>query len=348
MTNGKLRVNHGLHVTKKRLTTGVRWYVYAWRGGPCVYQCNGVKPTITKEIIADAAEARREARSAPESVLARLISDYKGSPEFARLADSTQRDYRRSLDRIDDEFGGALLELFNDRKLRGDIIEWRDGWQGQPRTADKLSVMFGTLLEWALERGRVAINVAAGITTLHEANRSEIVWEQVHWDAMQQTDGSGKPYASAELMTALKFASMTGFRLSDLVAVEWEHVKQQAIIFITAKRKRRVVIPIFPELRVFLEALPHRAGPILRNSFGKPWTASGLGGVYQKAKNKAGIDVHIHDLRGTYATWLCVKGLTDDEVGRAVGWSPKIIAELRARYVDEARVVVSIVERLSA
>ena len=148
MTNGRLRVNHGLHVTKKRLTTGVRWYVYAWRGGPCVYQCDGVKPTISKEIIADAAEARREARSAPESVLTRLISDYRGSPEFARLADSTQRDYRRSLDRIADKFGDVPLEVFNDWKMRGEIVKWRDEWQGQPRTADKLAGMFSILLEW--------------------------------------------------------------------------------------------------------------------------------------------------------------------------------------------------------
>ena len=149
-------------------------------------------------------------------------------------------------------------------------------------------------------------------------------------------------------MQALQFASMTGFRLGDLVEVEWKHIKGQAIIFVKAKRKRRVVLPIFPELRAFLDALPHQTGPVLLNSYGNAWTSSGLDGVYQKAKNKAGIDVHIHDLRGTYATWPCVKGLTDDEIARILGWSPKIVAELRSRYVDQARVVVSIIDRLSA
>jgi len=41
-------------------------------------------------------------------------------------------------------------------------------------------------------------------------------------------------------------------------------------------------------------------------------------------------------------------GLTDDEIARIVGWTAKRVSEIRARYVDEARVIVSLVERLSA
>lgn len=339
MRNG-LRVNHGLHVISKRLTTGIRWYVYAWRGGPCVHSCDGAKPTISKAMLDDAAEARKEARAAPENTLARLIADYKASPQYIGRAESTLRDYRRSLDRIAERFGDAPLAVFEDRQMRGDILNWRDEWQGQPRTADKLTVMFGTLLEWGVERGRLSVNVAAGIKTLHDSNRSEIIWEPQHWDAIA-------PHASEHLMDALELNRMTGFRLSDLVKVGREHDHGNLIRFTTAKRKRVVVVPVFPELRALLNRLAPD-GPFLRNSYGKAWTSSGLGGVYQKAKNKAGIDVHIHDLRGTYATWLCVKGLTDDEIARALGWSPKIVSDLRIRYVDEARVVTSMVERLSA
>ena len=341
MKNGRLKVNHGLHVTSKRLSDGtLRWHVYAWRGGPSIYTCDGPKPTITTAISDLAADARKEARSAPENTLARLIADYKQS-EMAERADSTWRDYARSLDRIEAKFGDTLLEVFHDRKMRGDIIAWRDGWKGQPRTADKLTGMMSILLQWGVERGKLPINVSHNIKGLHEADRSEIVWEPHHWTAIE-------PHASEQLTAALRFSSMTGFRLGDLVNIEWRHVQGQVIKFTTAKRKKVATVPIFPDLRKFLDALPHREGPILRNSFGRKWTSSGLGGVYQKAKNKAGIDVHIHDLRGTYVTWLCVMGLTDQEVSKIVGWSESTVAEIRLRYVDQARVVVSIVERLSA
>ncbi|WP_255504600.1 hypothetical protein [Novosphingobium sp. EMRT-2] len=56
----------------------------------------------------------------------------------------------------------------------------------------------------------------------------------------------------------------------------------------------------------------------------------------------------LHDLRGTYVTFLASKRLTDDEISRIIGWTAKRVSEIRARYVDEARVVISLVERLSA
>lgn len=40
--------------------------------------------------------------------------------------------------------------------------------------------------------------------------------------------------------------------------------------------------------------------------------------------------------------WLC--GLTDEEIARTA----KRVSEIRSRYVDEARIIVSTVERLSA
>jgi integrase len=86
---------------------------------------------------------------------------------------------------------------------------------------------------------------------------------------------------------------------------------------------------------------------VLRNSRDKAWTESGLGSVFQKSKPK-GFDRTIHDLRGTFVTWLAMKGLTDEQIARIVGWTAKRVGEVRARYVDEARVIVSLVDRLSA
>jgi hypothetical protein len=56
----------------------------------------------------------------------------------------------------------------------------------------------------------------------------------------------------------------------------------------------------------------------------------------------------IHDLRGTFVNWLAMRGLTDDEIARIVGWTAKRIGQIRGRYIDEARVVISLVERLGA
>ena len=141
-------------------------------------------------------------------------------------------------------------------------------------------------------------------------------------------------------MDALVLASLTGLRLGGLVRLDWENVGKDAITVMTRKKKRRAVIPIYAELR------KHRTGTILLNSRGKPWTESGLGGVFQKAKPE-GFDRTIHDLRGTFATWLAVQGLNDQDIARIIGWTPQRVGEIRGRYVDEARVVVSLAEHLS-
>lgn len=41
-----------------------------------------------------------------------------------------------------------------------------------------------------------------------------------------------------------------------------------------------------------------------------------------------------------------VRGCADEEIARVIGWTAKRVAQVRARYVDEARVVVSMVDRI--
>jgi integrase len=341
LTAGKTnKVKHGLHIVKRSWQAGVRWYIYAWRGGPLIQTVDGARPAISSEWLDIAAELRKESRMIGNNSLDALIQKYRQSPEYERLAPSTKVDYLRLLDRISAKFGPAPLEAFQDRRMRGEIMEWRDQWADKPRTADKHMVMMGTLLEWALQRGLVSINVASGIPSLHSADRSEIIWTDADWAALE-------PHASPELMNALRLCRFTGLRLGDLVSLEWEMVQENAIIAMTAKRKRRAVIPIFDELQELLNTLGERTGTVLKNSRGAQWTASGLGGVYQKAKNRASISVHIHDLRGTYVTYLCSMGLSNEEIARIVGWSFQTVEQVSARYVDELRVISSLSKRLN-
>lgn len=334
-------------VTKRRRGKPDLHYIYAWRGGPQIYSCEGAKPAITPDILGLQMKAKQESLGYRMPDIDSLIADYEASPDYTTRARSTLKDYRLWLTRISERFGSTPVEVFEDRRIRGDIIDWRNNWAAQPRTADKASVMMSTLLNWAVENGRLSVNVAAGIKQLHDVNKADQIWEAHHWAAMEALDKDGKPICPAHVMDALKMASMTGLRLGDLVRLDWEHVGEKAIVLVTNKRKGRAVIPIVPELRRHLDARDHRKGAVLRNSRGDQWTESGLGGVFQKAKPE-GFNRTIHDLRGTYATWLAMKGLTDEQIARIIGWTAKRVGEVRARYVDEARVVVSLVERLSA
>lgn len=347
MTSGrrKTKVEHGLHIVRKlRMDKPALWYVYAYRGGPQIHTCEGERPTITRAMQDMAAEASKIRQRVEANNIASLIADYQRSPEWDRLGDRTKKDYRVDLGKIASKFGTVPLAVFADQKMRADVMEWRADMAGKPRTADKAIVMLATLLAWGVTNGKLRNNVASGIPMLYSANRAAIIWTDADMAAIE-------PHCSKELWQAIRLASMTGFRLGDLVDVSWEHVGLQSIVFVTSKRDKRVVIPIFSELRKLLEEIGGESGTILKNSRGAAWTESGLGGVFQKAKAKAAgfnKELRIHDLRGTYATWLARKGLTDQEIARIVAWSEKQVAEIRRRYVDEEHVVTSLVARIEA
>ena len=359
----------GVHVVRKPLASGIdSWNVYAWRGGPSIHKCTGPRPVITQAILsaALAAQAKATGRKSIES-LDDVIDQYRASPEFTRLAPRTQTDYAMWLTRISGEFGPAPVAAFNDQRMRREVIEWRDKWAHQPRSADRASVMMGTLLGWAMERAIVTINVAARIPQMHQVNKSDQVWEARHWQAVADAkDKDGQPAMPSHLMDVIQLGHLTGLRLGDLVHLTWEQVGDKAIVIEhTRKRKRRAVIPILPELRTLLQRLEatipkdrdeatgkrtgeqRRTGPVLRNSRGDGWGESGVKSVWQRVKPK-GFDRVLHDLRGTYVTFLAAHRLTDQEIARIVGWTPQRVGEIRARYVDEERVIVSLVDRLSA
>src|SRR5690348_1844927 len=110
----------GLHIVKKtRAGKPALWYVYAWRGGPRIYSCEGQRPRITGEIIDAAGEARRELHSAPKDTLHELIDAFKESADWSKLAKSTRANWETWFPRIIEAFGDAPLEALNDRRMRG-------------------------------------------------------------------------------------------------------------------------------------------------------------------------------------------------------------------------------------
>jgi len=336
---GRTRVVTKLHVIRKTLKSGSRFYVYAWRGGPQIHVQDGARPVITNDILDKAREARIQGNGEYAGSFEAVIDEYLEGPEFSRLAEVTKDDYRRWLTRISTRFGNAPLQIMDDFRMRRDILGWRDKWADQPRAADRAVGTLSTVLSWAAERGMLASNIASGIGTLHRVNHADEIWEDRHWDAVKDVP--------EHIMRVLQLGQMTGLRMGDLLALDWKSVGPHSIVLLTSKRKVRAAIPMYRELKAFLDALAHSEGAVLRNSRDEAWTTSGFKSSWGTAKPE-GFDRRFHDLRGTCATWLAIKGLTDSEIASVLGWKAGRIAEIRARYVDEARTVVEIAKRLNA
>lgn len=177
----------------------------------------------------------------------------------------------------------------------------------------------------------------------------------------------GSPSGALAALALGALAALTGLRREDLVTLTWDQVGEVAILKKALKRsagKRRYMrMPRIPALDALLKDLQtryRRSGveTVLVNSHGKPWTGDGFGGSFNRVRDAADIvhvdpdtgeriKKHLHDVRGTFCTRLLADGgLSDAEAAEIMGWAPERVATIRRVYVDQAKVVVALGERL--
>lgn len=268
----------------------------------------------------------------------------------------------------DVRWGKTPLALWNDPRMVGKVVQWRDNYASSPRAADIGITVLSRLLEWGRLRARVSLNVAAGVPNLYKgSDRAEIIWTE---EDMARFRASAETLKLPHVIDILELAALTGLRRADLAAVKWSEVGEYAIIRTALKRsrgrRRRAAIPILPPLRDVLDRLKGRprlpgVDTLLVNSFGRPWkSAVSLGDRFQQVRDQAGIVFpgnpslgqverakHLHDLRGTFVTHLCRAGLTDAQIADITAWSEQNVSAIRRTYVDDAAIVVAIGQRIS-
>lgn len=368
----------GLHVVKsERPGKPVRWYIYAWRGGPQIRVAEQpTRPRLTPEDVAAVAAAQAEARKdvKPSNNIAGVISRYRKSKFWTELAPNTRKTWGVALDRIEAQWKDVPIAVLADPRARARIVEWHEALaERNARGADIAKDVLGKLFDWAINRGLINNNSAHNMTNLYRAtNRAEVIWLPEDLQAINEV-------AEQPLRDAIALATMTGLRLADLVALRWDEVGDQSIQRIAAKKSRgkrfRVIIPIFPKLRILLDELRQRerqadVRTVLVSSYGTSWSEGGLGSSFYSARKRANggsgiwhvemdpktaeptkIAKRLHDLRGTYATRLMTQMRsppTDREIANLMGWSEAQVGDIRKRYVDDKAIVVALARRLGA
>ncbi len=300
------------------------------------------------------------------NTLGELLRDWRpNSPEWQRLAKTTQKTWGSALDRIEEKWGATPLTVWNEPRMAGKVMAWRNSRSSTPRSADIGVSVLRALLEFGRLQGRVSINVAKGIPQLYKnGTRAEIVWTDL--DLTKFADAS-RELDAAHVNFAVRLAALTGLRREDLVSLRWDEINDHAIIkkaHKTSRGKRRTAtIPRLPELDVLLDELrgqkrSEEVSTVLVNRHGRSWSADGFSTSFTRIRNHAQIayadpetgeirSKHLHDLRGTFCTRLILAGLSNQEAADIMAWSPEQVSGIRRTYVDQGRVAVAIGERLS-
>jgi integrase len=327
-----------------KVTAKGRTYYYAWRAGPRLRGKPG-----SPEFMASYHEAHENLRTPDTARFRSLVTLYKASKDYKKLADSTQRNWVPWLDRISDYFGDLRIAQFDrPEKIRQVIRRWRNQWSDTPRTADYGMQVLSRVLSYAVDPlGKIAGNPCGGIKQLYSSDRSEIIWTDADITELKKS-------CSSDIAHAIDLAACTGLRLGDLVRVSWSHLREDegAIVMTTSKsrQRREVIIPLYDTLAAVLASIPKRSTSILTNSLGRPWKRNGLGTAFNRAKVAARMndrDLHFHDLRGTAATRFYIAGLPVRVIAEIMGWEEEHVEKVIRRYVGRAAATKEAIRQLN-
>jgi integrase len=362
----------GVHfVSSKKPGCPIRWYIYAWRGGPRIQTAvGGPKPKLSPKALLALTQALSDRDRPRTATLADLIRRWRQSPEWKALSPGTQKTWGSAANAIETKWGGTPISVWSDPRMVRKVVQWRDSRAATPRAADNGILVLRTILNFARLRGEVPINAAEGVPGIyHGSNRADIIWTDEDIEAFVNKAHELKQDHIAD---GARLAALTGLRRQDLVTLTWDQVGETTIqkkaLKSSRRRRRMVVLPKLPALNALLKELktrPRKADveTVLVNSCGRPWSGDGFGGSFNRIRDAAGIvhvdpetgeirRKHLHDLRGTFASKLMLeaskqgKPLTNQEIADLMGWSPDQIDGIRRTYVDQDKIVVAIGERI--
>lgn len=345
-----------------------RFYIYAYKGGPRVHiHEGGCKPKkLPPDVLRKIADAEEKRLAEPDHLFRHIIREWqRPKGDWHRLEPTTQKTWRPHVDLIEARWGEFPYTVWNDSRMTAKIVKWRDERSDTPRAADIGVGVLRAILKWARLNGYIGINAALDIPQIaQKAEREEVIWTEEDMDSFAAT---ALELERPQLIDGMRLAALTGLRRADLVSLTFDHVGEFAVSKTALKKsrgkRRKATIPMTPLLQELLDELRTRpraegVNTVLVNSFGKPWSGDGFGGSFNRIRDAAGI-VHkgedgevkkrLHDMRGTFCTLLLVDcELTDEQAARIMAWSEKRVGRIRSVYVDDAKVVVALGERIAA
>lgn len=321
----------GINTVRKRLADGTErtYYYHRATGLPL-----SGKPG-SPEFIRDYGAAEKLMLDRHAGTMNGLMRDYTLSPEFGKLADSTQREYRRMLSKAEVKFGNMPLAALEDPRVRQDFLSWRASvatTSGEREADNRLSVI-SAMLSWGKENGHIFSNHVAGFRRLHSADRSELIWLPEHIHAFMAV-------APIELQRALILALHTGQRQGDLLRLAWGNYDGALVSLRQGKTGRKVEIPCTSALKQMLDSIERTTAVVLTTKTNRPWTARYFKAQWEAAAKKAGItELHFHDLRGTAVTMLAEAGCTTPQIAAITGHSLKTVTTILDKYLSRTRVL---------
>ena len=274
-------------------------------------------------------DRRREAAEAPTvaDTVRRFLTDYAER----RIANGRMK--RRTVDDYASQCRGVILPALGElpvAAVEADDVE-RMVEPLKPVMRNRIlalsSRMFTLAEHWGWRPQRT--NPARGIERSVERARDRTL-SAAEFKALSAAL-SARDERNPAAVAATRFAAMTGLRIGEVLAVQWDHVDMEtgALLLPDTKTGRR-----WHDLPAAALALLDTLPRITESCFTNGRTAIGYkhtAAVFREIATAAGLeDVRLHDLRRTVATRAAASGLSVLELRALLGWKS---TAMPARYV---------------
>jgi integrase len=217
-------------------------------------------------------------------------------------AESTRRNYRIFCDIIKKEVGQFKIS---------DLT-----FKHKTSVADLCVTVVSALWQFAIEHERLPLghNPARGIFKLHKKKRITRRWSP---EVIEKFEAAATP----SLRLALYLLLYTGQREGDVIAMQWDHIRDNMIRIKQQKTDEVVWIDIDPEFKRVLDQTPRINTHILNSGSDKPYANSQtLSKAIKRTLWAIGVEDHSgHGLRVTAACILKEAGCNDDLVAAITG-----------------------------
>lgn len=316
----------GVNTVRKRLASGeIKVYWYHRATGKELPGPPGSVEFVTAWLDAERMTPR------DHGTVAALIRLYLGSLKFSKRRDSTQREYRRMLTKLEEEFGTMPIKALGSPRVRRVFLDYQERiGRERAREADNRLSVLSAVFSYAAARGEIAENPLKGFERLHSGDRRDFVWTEADIAAFMEA-------APLELQQAMILAIHTGQRYGDLIRLRWSDLGDVGLSLRQRKTGAPICIPPPSGLRRMLDGMERRGPFILTREDGRPWHTAkddkALSKAFHTHARAYGVGaLEFRDLRGTAVVMLAAAGLEVPQIASVTGHTMKSALDILERY----------------
>ena len=265
-------------------------------------------------------------RTIPGSMNALIVSFYR-SARFQNLKASTATVYRGFLEKLRVEHGEKRAAGMQPKHVRA-IIDAKTS----PNARKRLLKILSSLMKHAVETGIRDDNPARDVEAKVPASDGFATWSEAEIAAFR----AAYPIGSTPRLV-FELALNTGQRRDDIARMGWRDLAGDEITIRQEKTGTEVMVPIAPDLRAALDAIPTDSavvplhgerGTFVMTGSGKPFTAAGLGNAFREWMRQGGFP---RDCRSTGSGRPADAASPKRDARRIKSWRSWAIGRFRRR-----------------